>query len=90
MTRTFPTDRFGHALMQATPPHWAVVAVKACVAGILLLPVCMPILMVASSVLGPQGDVLRPVAFVSSVALWVGLVVAAQVLTSTYPPVRES
>lgn len=81
---------FVRTRQQDSPPHWAEVAVKVCVAGILLLPVGMPLLMVASSVLGPQGDILRPIAFVSSVVLWVLLVLFAQVLTSHYPPVRRA
>jgi hypothetical protein len=77
------------AALQAAPPHWAVVAVKCCVAGILLLPIGTPILMVASTALGPWAYTFRPIAFVVSVLLWIGLIVWAQVLTTRYPPVRS-
>jgi hypothetical protein len=72
---------------QAAPPHWAVVTVKLCVAGILLLPLATPLLLTASSALGDRADPFRFPAFVVSVVLWLALLTCAEIVTGHYPPV---
>ncbi len=79
--------RFEQAVVREAPPSWAVLSVKCCVVGLLVLPLAMPLLLAASMALGPGADVGRKIAFAASVVLWVGMFVCAQVLTTLYPPV---
>jgi hypothetical protein len=76
---------FGPRTISAAPPHWAVVAVKCCVVGILLLPVStlLWLLMYKPT---EEGD-LGPIAFMVSVGLGLVLYCCAALITSTYPPV---
>jgi len=73
--------------VREAPPSWAVVTVKCCVIGLLVLPLAMPILLAASMALGPAADLARKIAFASSVVAWVGMFACAQLLTTLYPPV---
>ena len=75
--------------MRDAPPPWAVLTVKCCVVGLLTLPLAMPILLAASMALGPGTDLLRKVAFATSVVVWLGLFGCAQVLTTLFPPVSR-
>lgn len=79
--------RFEQAAVREAPPPWAVLTVKCCVVGLLSLPLAMPLLLAASMALGPGADLGRKVAFASSVVLWVGMFLCAQVVTTLYPPV---
>jgi hypothetical protein len=79
--------RIQHVVAREAPPPWAVLSVKCCVVGLLGLPLATPLLLAASMALGPGLDLGRKVGFATSVALWVGMFVCAQVLTTLYPPV---
>ncbi len=79
----------GTLVHRDAPPAWAVLTVKSCVIGLLTLPLAMPLLLAATTALGPGADLARKIAFATSVAVWVGLFVCAQVLTTMYPPVRR-
>ena len=72
---------------RTAPPTWAVRTVRCCVVGILALPLAVPLLLAATSGIGPGADPFRRAGFFVSVAAWVGFVVAAQWLTTAYPPV---
>ena len=75
------------AVVREAPPSWAVLTVKSCVVGLLGLPLVMPLLLAASMALGPGADLGRKIAFASSVVVWVGMFLCAQVVTTLYPPV---
>jgi hypothetical protein len=77
-------DRLGQVAVREAPPHWSVVTVRSCVVGLLALPVVMP-LALATGALAP----FRPLALGLSVALWVGLLVCAQLVVTTHPPVQD-
>ena len=78
----------GRVALREAPPHWAVVAVKICVAGILLMPLGVPVLMTAASpFLGSHAEGFRMVAFGVSIALWLSMLVCAEFLTTHFPPV---
>ncbi len=72
---------------RGTPPPWAVRSVKCCVVGILGLPLAVPLLLAASAALGPGADLYRKLGFFFAVAVWLGLFVTAQYLTTVFPPV---
>jgi len=72
-----------------SPPQWAVVTVKCCVIGILALPLATPLLLAASTALGPGLDPFRHFGFFAAVGIWLAMFGCAQVLTTTYPPVRR-
>jgi hypothetical protein len=72
---------------RGAPPPWAVRTVKCCVFGILGLPLAVPLLLAATGALGAGADPLRRAGFFLSVTVWFGLFVAAQWLTTVYPPV---
>jgi hypothetical protein len=70
------------------PPRWAVVAVKVCVVGMLLMPLCIPpVALAANALLGAQAENFRMAACLASVAIWATMVACARILTSHYPPV---
>jgi len=71
---------------RGTPPPWAVRTVKCCVLGILGLPLAVPLLLAASAALGPGADLYRKAGFFLSLAIWLGLFVTAQYLTTVFPP----
>ena len=73
------------APLAKAPPHWAVVVVKACVIGILLLPVASLLWVVLYHPTETRD--LGPVAFVAIMLLGVGMFSTAAFLTSTYPRV---
>ncbi len=75
------------AIAREAPPPWAVLTVKCCVVGLLVLPLAMPLLLAASMALGPGADLGRKIAFATSVVGWIGMFICAQVLTTLYPPV---
>jgi hypothetical protein len=77
------------ASIRTEPPHWAILAVKICVVGILLLPLATPpVLFAASAFLGPQaGESLRMVGSMVAILLWLAMLAGAQTLTSHFPPV---
>ena len=75
--------------MREQPPQWTVVTVKCCVIGLLTLPLATPLVLAASTALGPGADPFRQVGFLAAVGLWLGLFGCAQLLTTTYPPVRK-
>jgi hypothetical protein len=80
--------RLGQAALREAPPHWAVVAVKICVAGILLMPLGVPVLMTAASpFLGSHAEGFRMVASGVSIALWLAMLACAEFLTTHFPPV---
>jgi hypothetical protein len=56
--------------------------VRCCVAGILGLPVAVPLLLAFA----PGADLHRRLGFTLSLAVWLGLFAAAQLLTAVYPP----
>lgn len=71
----------------ACAPRWAVVAVKGCVAGILLLPVAAPALLAASdSFLGASAETFRMVGSPVAVVVWLSLVGCAHALIGRFPP----
>lgn len=72
-----------------TPPSWSVRTVKCCVFGILGLPLAVPLLLAASSALGPGADPYRRFGFFLALAVWLGLFVTAQYLTTVFPPVSR-
>lgn len=84
---------FAHELPQpraatpTAPPPWAVRTVKCCVAGILGLPLAVPLLLAASAALGPAADPGRRIGFFAAVGIWIALFVGAQYLTYVFPPV---
>jgi hypothetical protein len=84
---------FAHQLPHArtvaheAPPLWTVRTVKCCVLGILGLPLAVPLLLAASSALGPSADPWRRIGFFLAVGVWVALFVGAQYLTTVFPPV---
>ena len=86
---------FAHQLSRAravaveAPPPWAVRTVKCCVLGILGLPLAVPLLLAASSALGPAADPWRRIGFFLAVGIWVALFVGAQYLTTVFPPVAR-
>jgi len=53
------------------------------------LPLATPLVLAASTALGPGADPFRQVGFLAAVGLWLGLFGCAQLLTTTYPPVRK-
>ena len=70
------------------PPRWAVVVVKICAIGILLLPLSTMLWFLLYS---PRGSVdYRPLAFLASVGLGFGMWVTGTFIVSTYPPVRPT
>jgi hypothetical protein len=75
------------AVAQVAPPPWAVRTVKCCVLGILGLPLAVPLLLAASGALGSAADPWRRLAFFAALCVWVSMFVAAQWLTTVYPPV---
>lgn len=79
------------ASIRTGPPHWAVLAVKICVVGILLLPVATPpVLFASSALLGAQeGESLRMFGSMVAVLLWLAMLSVAQTLTSHFPPVQR-
>ena len=80
--------RLGQAELRVAPPHWAVVAVKVCVAGILLMPLGVPVLMTtASPFLGTHAEGFRMVTFGVSIGLWLVMLAFAEFLTTHFPPV---
>jgi hypothetical protein len=82
-TRTIGTRRDA---MDA-PPTWAVVVVKACVIGLLLLPVA--VFLWAIMYTPPDGVGVAPIAFLASIMLGLGMFGTAAYLTTTFPPVRD-
>lgn len=88
MAQAIRTEYLGHVALESAPPHWAVVAVKCCVVGILTLPLAsLPVLLMVSAFLGPRGDGFRMIATPLFICLWLGTLVCAEVLTSYFPPV---
>jgi hypothetical protein len=77
------------AALRTAPPPWAILAVKICVVGILLLPLSTPpVLFAASSLLGPkEGETLRMVGSMVAIGLWLAMLACAQFLTAHFPPV---
>jgi len=69
----------------AAPPHWAVLVVKSCVIGVLLLPVATLLWLVAYQST-PDRD-LGPIAFLVALGLGAVMVGLIALLTSAYPPV---
>lgn len=69
------------------PPAWAVLVVKCCVIGMLLLPVAT---LLWAVVYTPTEDVDHgPLAFIGSIMLGLGMFVTAAYLTTSFPPVRS-
>ena len=61
---------------------------KTCVIGMFLLPLAIPLVMVAGAAfLDAQAETFRMAASLFSVALWVTMATFAKALTSAYPPV---
>jgi hypothetical protein len=88
MERAIGGRMAGRAALQAAPPHWAVVAVKWCVAGILLLPLGAPLLLTTTGPLwGAHAEGFRMVGSGVAVALWMAMLACAEYLTGHYPPV---
>lgn len=81
--------RHGVQAAADVPPHWAVVVVKICVIGILLLPITT--LLCLRLLFGPTVEPdFRPLALVvGTIGLWIGMYVTAMAITTTYPPVRR-
>jgi len=93
MERAIGYGRAGRTVQASladSPPRWAVVTVKCCVVGILVLPLCAPVLLLlGSSLLGPQAEGFRLVASAALIALWAAMLTCAEVLTGYYPPARR-
>jgi hypothetical protein len=80
----------GHAAsIRTEPPYWAILAVKICVVGMLVMPLATPpVLFAGSALLGPQGgEALRMVGSMAAILLWLAMLAIAQILTSHFPPV---
>jgi len=79
------------ASIRTEPPHWAVLAVKICVVGMMLLPLATPpVLFAASSLLGGQeAETFRMIGSMVAILLGLTMLAVAQVLTSHFPPVRR-
>jgi hypothetical protein len=85
MVHTIEHRRFALGTLQEAPPHWAVVTVKCCIVGILLLPVTTLLWML---VYQPTEEAdLGPIAFVVTIGLGLVMYAGAAFLTGTYPPV---
>jgi hypothetical protein len=67
------------------PPHWAVVLVKCCVVGILLLPLAT--MMWVLTYRPAEGNDLGPIAFMVTAALGIAMATCATWVTRRYPPV---
>jgi hypothetical protein len=68
-------------------PHWAIVAVKWCVVGILTLPLgSLPLVLTVGAFLGPRAESFRMVAVPFFIGLWLAMLVCAEVLTTYFPP----
>ncbi len=78
--------RNGVQAAEDVTPHWAVVVVKICVVGMLLLPITT--LLCLRLFFGPTVDPdFRPLMLVAgSIGLWIGMYATATSITSTYPP----
>ena len=85
MERVIEGQRLWLAPLAKSPPRWAVVVVKACVIGILSLP----LISLLWAVLYKPTDAsdLGPFAFIVIVGLGIGMFSTAAFLTSTYPRV---
>ncbi|MBI5067310.1 MAG: hypothetical protein HZB56_03650 [Deltaproteobacteria bacterium] len=79
------------AAQAAAAPRWAVLAVKGCVGGILLLPLAAPAVLAASdSFLGASAaETFRMVGSPVAVVLWLALVGGAHALIGRFPPVAR-
>jgi len=84
LTHELPQPR---ATTHGAPPPWAVRTVKCCVVGILGLPLAVPLLLAASTALGPAADPWRRIGFFAAVGIWIALFAGAQYLTTVFPPV---
>lgn len=85
MERVIEGQRLWLAPLAKAPPHWAVVVVKICVIGILLLPAVSLIWAVLYQ--PSETRDLGPFAFLVIIGLGVGMFSTAAFLTSTYPRV---
>ncbi len=88
MERVIEGQRLWLAPLAKAPPHWAVVVVKICVIGILLLP--LTTLLWVLLYRPTETSDLGPLAFMVIVGLGVGFFSTAAFLTSTYPRVPVS
>jgi hypothetical protein len=89
MSRALEAWRSWPDRTHAAPPHWAVVVVKLCVAGMLLLPVTTAMWLVASALWPDRTGEIAPAAFGVTVALAVAMFAGVTWLTGYYPPVRR-
>jgi hypothetical protein len=90
MLRTIETRHLGLGSLPDSPPRWAVVTVKCCVVGILVLPVTTLAWLAFGSYWPERAESLAPTAFVVSIGLGLALMACASILTSIYPPVRRT
>jgi len=88
MERAIEGQRLWLAPLQKAPPHWAVVVVKACVVGILLLPLTTLLWVLLYQ--PTETSDLGPIAFMVVVGLGAAMFSCAAFLTSTYPRVPIS
>ncbi len=85
MERVIEGQRLWLAPLAKAPPRWAVVVVKICVIGILLLPLASVLWVLLYK--PTEASDLGPFAFMVIVGLGVGMFSTAAFLTSTYPRV---
>ena len=88
MAHAIRSQYLGHAEQVSAPPHWAILAVKCCVVGILTLPLATPpLVLTVGAFLGPGAESFRMVAVPFFIGLWLAMLVCAEVLTTYFPPV---
>jgi hypothetical protein len=75
----------GEAMRRADRPRGAAVALRVCVAGLLILPVAVPLLLAASIAWSPEARLGRAIGIAVSVVIWLAMFVCAQVLTGPSP-----
>ncbi len=88
MDRAYEAQRLWLAPLQKAPPEWAVVVVKTCVIGILLLPVTTLLWVLLYR--PTESSDLGPIAFMVVIGLGAAFFSCAAYLTSTYPRVPAS
>jgi hypothetical protein len=87
MAHAIRSQYLGHAERVSEAPHWAIVAVKWCVVGILTLPLgSLPLVLTVGAFLGPRAENFRMVAVPFFIGLWLAMLVCAEVLTTYFPP----
>jgi hypothetical protein len=68
------------------PPRWTAITVRACVIGLVVLPLLTPVVLAARGALGTGPNPFHQAGFLAAAGIWLAMFACAQLLTTVYPP----